>query len=216
MIPYTSRFLMAIRSCARQLSTPQLALLQYLAGRADEAGECWPLVATIATDLGLSDRQIRRTLDGLASGGWIVRSRIGSHGQRRLYKLNMSIHSTLAPRLIGTADRSVHCNPATADTSDRHSGHLCPLTSNEEEIHWEETLRSNLSTEEKHHIDELITNLEALGPVSRAILIDLQLHRSDDGFWTVPRGSIHPFLAELLKRQAIPWLALIDPVGAED
>lgn len=210
MIPYTARFLMAIRSCARQLSTPQLALLQYLAGRADEAGECWPLVATIATDLGLSERQIRRTLDGLAAGGWIVRSRIGSHGQRRLYRLNMSIHSTLAPRLIGTTDRSVHCNPATADTSNRQSGQFCPLSSNEEEIHWEERVINNLSTEESHHIDELIANLEALGPASRAILIDLQLHRSGDGLWTVPRGSIHPFLAVILERQAIPWLALID------
>jgi len=205
MIPYTTRFLMAIRSSARNLSTPQLAMLQYLAGRANEAGETWPSIDTIAEDIGRSERQVRRTLDSLAADGWIVRSRIGDHGQRRLYRLNLSLHSTLAPRQTITPDRYVHCSSFTPDTLDLDSGQICPTCSSRDDPLEEDGDITSFDEGNPEYSDLI----DELGPISRAILATAP-GRWSRGRRIVDLASLHHSHADHLRLAGIPWLDLID------
>ena len=46
-----------------------------LCRRANTAGQCWPSQARLAKDTEMSERQVRRELDGLERDGWITREK---------------------------------------------------------------------------------------------------------------------------------------------
>ena len=48
-----------------------VAVYIYLADRTDKAGECWPAIPTIATDLKLSPSTVRRGIRDLKKAGFI-------------------------------------------------------------------------------------------------------------------------------------------------
>lgn len=53
----------------------------YLAERANENGECWPAIPTIAKELNLSLSTVRRALRDLRSAGFLVtQQRYRKHG----------------------------------------------------------------------------------------------------------------------------------------
>lgn len=76
------------------------AILLALASRANDRGECWPSVKTLARDAGVSERTAQRTLRELAIDGWIeVRERPPGPGRRQganRYRLR-SMGDTVTP-----------------------------------------------------------------------------------------------------------------------
>ena len=48
-----------------------VAVYQYLFFRADREGQCWPAVPTIAKDLKLSEKTVRRSIKDLQKAGLI-------------------------------------------------------------------------------------------------------------------------------------------------
>jgi len=57
---------------AATLSPAARHLLRAIVDYCNDAGTCWPSVATLADDTGISDRHIRRLLRELETGGWIA------------------------------------------------------------------------------------------------------------------------------------------------
>ena len=50
---------------------PQRALLMALSDRANDSGECWPSIATLAKESGLSRTTVKVSLRSLKDAGWI-------------------------------------------------------------------------------------------------------------------------------------------------
>lgn len=56
----------------RELPPRAVAVYQYLLNRADKEGQCWPAVPTIARDLKLSEKTVRRAIADLKRTGLLM------------------------------------------------------------------------------------------------------------------------------------------------
>ena len=54
-----------------ELPSRAVSVYQYLFLRADREGQCWPAVPTIAKDLKLSEKTVRRAIEDLRRSGLI-------------------------------------------------------------------------------------------------------------------------------------------------
>lgn len=73
-----------------ELSHRARSVYMYLKDHADQNGQCWPGIRTIAAELGLSRSTVKRALDDLCRAGLIVReSRWRENGSltSNLYRL---------------------------------------------------------------------------------------------------------------------------------
>ena len=69
-----------------------IAVYVYLADRANKAGECWPAVSTIATEIKLSEATVRRAIKDLRKAGVIeTEQRFRTKGGKSslLYKIKI-------------------------------------------------------------------------------------------------------------------------------
>ena len=55
-----------------ELTHRAVSVYTYLADRANDEGECWPAIPTIANDLKLSQSTVRRALQDLRKTGFII------------------------------------------------------------------------------------------------------------------------------------------------
>jgi Helix-turn-helix domain len=69
------------------LAPPQKLLLFALASRANRADRCWPSVARVCRDTGLSRRAVQIHLGHLATRGLVVRD--GRYGRSNIYRLTL-------------------------------------------------------------------------------------------------------------------------------
>jgi hypothetical protein len=70
-----------------KLAPPQKLLLFALASRANPADRCWPSVARVCRDTGLSRRAVQIHLGHLTTHGLVVRE--GRHGRSNIYRLTL-------------------------------------------------------------------------------------------------------------------------------
>jgi Helix-turn-helix domain len=91
----------------RGISATEKLVLILAAQYADEQGKCWPSQATLAAETGLTDRSIRRLLEGLEEKGLIARKQRFSSDGRRLsdiMALQLPGLCVRPPRTLATGD----------------------------------------------------------------------------------------------------------------
>lgn len=94
---------------------PARAVAMALAARANtHTGACWPSVATLALDLGITARSVRRHLATLEAAGWLTRSARYDGGVQRSNVYRLAVPGAVTPDSTVTPDR-----PVTPDSAVR-------------------------------------------------------------------------------------------------
>lgn len=99
-----------------------------LANHANDEGECWPKVATIAREANLNEQHTRRCLADLEAAGWITRvingadsRRVRSNRRANLYRL-LALDGGTSARTHGPRTRDV----GTSECTDRVRAEVPP------------------------------------------------------------------------------------------
>lgn len=91
-----------------------------LADYANDAGECWPAVATIAAKTCLSERGVRQIIRELEAGGWLT-TRIGSgRGGANVYTVNVPRPPNIGSGKPGTTFSPERPAPRIQTAETRH------------------------------------------------------------------------------------------------
>lgn len=95
----------AMRWAAAQQAptTPKLILL-ILANKANEEGECWPSMATIAREASLSRRQVIRCLAKLKKLGLVTHEHRYAEGIYRSNRYTLAMPTKARLKIVGGSD----------------------------------------------------------------------------------------------------------------
>lgn len=107
------------------LGGPAAAVLRDLADRANETSVCWPSIATIAAETGLSERTVQRAVRKLESGRLIVTKRTGRGSCYTLQLADQIGHSVLS-EVSESPIRGVTLTPKASRSLKKHSAPAAP------------------------------------------------------------------------------------------
>jgi uncharacterized phage protein (TIGR02220 family) len=152
----------------------ELLVMLALADFANDAGECWPSIPTLAKKARLTDRQTRRVLNGLETAGEIRRSRSnGGRNRRNHYFITLSEN----PDNITLTKLQGKNNPVIGDTKtltsmsgalNHHrtinkSGAIAPVQSTPQKRSARLTRSVGIPSELQPIVSRIVAKINALG-----------------------------------------------------
>ncbi|WP_102218295.1 helix-turn-helix domain-containing protein [Gleimia europaea] len=113
-----------------RLTASARSVLMALSSRANENGECWPSLTTLAHDARVSKRTAMRSIEQLVECGYISKGRRFSSGKGRapsVYRIlfDRQGRKTVAPG-DSTDDKGEHLSPPSCQIAPNHREHLSP------------------------------------------------------------------------------------------
>lgn len=134
--------------------TDRLVLLS-LANHADDLGECWPGVARIAGEAGVSERTVRRSIQNLVEAGVLEVERQGS-GARAAGRADRATNLyRLRSRGANVSPRTGHGVTRVTERGDTRDRHGVTRVSPESSLNRQRTARDEPSNvygrEDEHH-----------------------------------------------------------------